>query len=316
MENNTELRLLRPRSLAAVISDGYRLFMGTFRSLFRSSWPVALVYALAFALLMGEVVNSIIPLQVALRTGGLSASAAPMPLFSSFAVLFWLLAVALLAAQAVGILREHKSTGTIVRPARWYGRLCLKPFLRVLVVALWMLLLSVIVNLLFAGLAMAIVKLGVVGSVARSVASMVLLLVVLLIVAALCLPFYYTVMRTLLADGKVRLSPPVQGYGLGLRHWGLLFATALVVGLFTGLLTLVCELPAVIMAMANTLAYVGMAQGDPLGMPESMATLTYCVFFVAGFIQAYVHLSTLYPFYYAYGSIEQQQQERLSAPKI
>ena len=36
----------------------------------------------------------------------------------------------------------------------------------------------------------------------------------------------------------------------------------------------------------------------------------YGVFFVAGFIQAYVHLSTLYPIYYAYGSIEQQEAER------
>ena len=117
-------------------------------------------------------------------------------------------------------------------------------------------------------------------------------------------------MRALLIDGKIQIAPPVRGYGRGLRHWGLLFATVFVVCLFTGLLTLVCELPAVIMATANTMAYVGLATGDPLGMPENMVPLTYVVFFVAGFIQAYVHLSTLYPIYYAYGSIEQQEAER------
>jgi hypothetical protein len=34
------------------------------------------------------------------------------------------------------------------------------------------------------------------------------------------------------------------------------------------------------------------------------------VFVIAGFIQAYVHLSTLFPLYFAYGSIEQQKIER------
>ena len=309
MENKTELTLLRPRSLAAVISDGYRLYTGTFRSLFRSSWPVAIVYALAFAFMVGNLVNNVIPMQVALQTSGVPLQPAAMGL-SAIAYLCYMLAAALLAAQALRTFREHKSTGDITRPAKWYGRLCLPCFLRILVTALWMYLLGIIIGMAFGALVGAILSMGVVGSIGKSIASLVLLLILAIIVVALCIPLYYTVMRAWLADGRVQLAPPVRGYGRGLRHWGLLFATFIVVCLFTGLLTLVCELPAVIMAIANTMAYAGMATGDPLGMPENMATLTYGVFLVAGFIQAFVHLSTLYPLYYAYGSIEQQEAER------
>ncbi|MBO7140843.1 MAG: hypothetical protein J6W19_09770 [Prevotella sp.] len=309
MDNKTELKLLRPRSLAAVISDGYRLYMGTFRSLFRSSWPVAIVYAIAFALFMGDLVNNVIPMQISLASSGMT-TLPPTIIFSSVLVLIYMLAVYLLAAQAVRAFREHKATDDITRPAKWYGRLCLKCFLRLLVVGLWMFLLGIVINIFFAAVVMGILSLGVVGSIGKSIASLVLLLILVALVIALIIPLYYTIMRALLIDGKIQIAPPVRGYGRGLRHWGLLFATVFVVCLFTGLLTLVCELPAVIMATANTMAYVGLATGDPLGMPENMVPLTYVVFFVAGFIQAYVHLSTLYPIYYAYGSIEQQEAER------
>lgn len=308
MENKTELKLLRPRSLAAVISDGYRLYMASFRSLFRSSWPVAIVYAIAFALFMGDLVNNVIPMQISLASSGMTTMP-PTIIFSSVLVLIYMLAVYLLAAQAVRAFREHKATDDITRPAKWYGRLCLKCFLRLLVVGLWMFLLGIVINIFFAAVVMGILSLGVVGSIGKSIASLVLLLILVALIIVLIIPLYYTIMRSLLV-GKIQLAPPVRGYSRGLRHWGLLFATVFVVYIFTGLLTLVCELPAVIMTAANTLAYVGLATGDPLGMPENMVPLTYVVFFVAGFIQAYVHLSTLYPIYYAYGSIEQQEAER------
>ena len=311
MENKNELLLLRPRSLSAVVSDGYRLYMGTFRTLFRSSWGVAVVYALAFALFMGNVVNNVIPLCVATYSPS-SLHHQPSAFFLHPFTLLYILAVLFLAAQAVRVLREHSATGGVSRPQHWYGRLCLKDFLRVLVVGLWAFVLAVVIDVVLVGIAYAALSLGIVGNLWKSVAFAVLILVLMLAIAAICLPFHYTFMRALIGgEGKVQLAPPVKGYAKGLRHWGLLFATTLVVSIFTGLLTLVCELPAVIMATANTMAYVGLAQGDPLGMPENMVPLTYVVFFIAGFIQAYVHLSTLYPLYYAYGSIEQQEAERL-----
>jgi hypothetical protein len=42
-----------------------------------------------------------------------------------------------------------------------------------------------------------------------------------------------------------------------------------------------------------------------------MALMAFLAFFIAGFVQAYVHLYSIFPLYYAYGSIEQQEQELL-----
>ena len=62
--------------------------------------------------------------------------------------------------------------------------------------------------------------------------------------------------------------------------------------------------------IANIKAYTGAAMGDPLGMPDYLPTLTFIAFTIAGFVQAYVHLVTLFPFYYAYGSIETLIKEK------
>lgn len=310
MEKNNELRLLRARSMASVVSDGYQLYMSLFRQLFRSSWIVAIFYALAFALMLGNYVNNLIPMEVTLKVFGHGALVANPETTSNVVyiaatTLLYILAATLLGAQAIHMFREHSATGDISRPQHWYGRLCLNSFLRLLAVVLWMMVIGVIVGVAFSGI---MVMMGLIGI--KGVTGIVFLALVTIIILALLVPLAYTIMRALLASKKVAVSPPLKGYALGLRHWGLLFTTLFVVSLFTYLLTLVCELPAVIIAVANANAYAGVAMGDPIGMPESMVPMTYCVFTVAGFIQAYVHLSSLFPLYYAYGSIEQQRIER------
>ena len=96
----------------------------------------------------------------------------------------------------------------------------------------------------------------------------------------------------------------------GLRYIGTLFVTLLITTIITALITLFCELPAFIIGTANIQAYMGAAMGDPLGMPDYRPTLTFIAFTIAGFVQAYVHLVTLFPFYYAYGSIETLIKEK------
>lgn len=224
MEKNNDLLLLRPRSIAAVVRDGYRLYMGNFRQLFRASWPMALLYALAFAWLMSNMVYYIIPLHV-------------VGLWHAISFAAFCLSALLLASYALAACREHKQSGSISRPKHWWGTW---PPLSALV---W------------------IIK-------------------------------------------SVRWGFTV------VRHWGMLFATLLVTAIITLLLTFFCELPGVIIGTANVKAYAGMFMGDELGMPDYLPTLTFVAFTIAGFIQAYVHLATIFPFYYAYGSIEQQRQER------
>lgn len=316
MEKESDLNLLHPRSMAAVIRDGYRLYMSSFKKLFRSSWIVAIVYAVAFALMMGNMVNNVVPMQTVIKAFGSQAimanpSYASTPLMTVLTTVLFVLAAMLLAAQGFCAFGEHIENGVISRTQKWYGRFCLRQFVKMLPVVFWLLVLSIIISAVFSAVVYGILSLGVVGNIWKSIASLCLLALLFIIVMALLVPLAYTVMRAMLAP-KLQLMPPIKGYARGLRHWGLLFATLFVVYIFTELLTLVCELPAVIIAIANTEAYAGLALGDPLGLPDHIVPMTYCVFTLAGFIQAYVHLSTLFPLYYAYGSIEQQEAERLN----
>ena len=80
--------------------------------------------------------------------------------------------------------------------------------------------------------------------------------------------------------------------------------------LVVGAATLFAALPAQVLSLANLQAEVGVLNGDPLGMPGYMGWLTAVVFTIAGFFQAYIHLSMLFPTYYMYGSIETQEEER------
>ena len=65
---------------------------------------------------------------------------------------------------------------------------------------------------------------------------------------------------------------------------------------------------------AKVVSLAGALQDDPTGMPDYMSWLNIVVFSLAGFIQAYIYLSSLFPFYYLYGSTEAQEKERKELP--
>ena len=77
-----------------------------------------------------------------------------------------------------------------------------------------------------------------------------------------------------------------------------------------GIASIVTTLPSLILLAANIQSLGGTIYGDPTGMPSYMIWMNMGVFTLAGFIQAYVNLSSLFPFYYLYGSIETQKKER------
>ena len=217
MKTKEDLMFQKTRSIASIFYDAYQLYTENFKQLFRASWPIAIIYALVFALATYLFISDLLPIVVTL------------PAFSATNWGAVLMASCLtLAAQLLFVLAALLWWG--VWPGLWYVKL------------LW---------------------------------------------KSVCFLF----------------RP-------GLRHFGTLFATFFITLLFTAVLTLFCELPAIIIGIANIKAYAGAAAGDPLGMPDYMGKLTFAAFVIAGFIQAYVHLITVFPFYYAYGSIDTLEKER------
>lgn len=232
----------KTRSIAAIISDAYQLYTENFKQIFRASWPIAIIYALTFALATFLIIHDVLPITLAIfHISSVDWMAVLSVCWLAIAVIvLFILAALLLASTAFGACKVHKATGEIPRPAHWWGQWP----------GLWYL--------------------------------------------------------------KMLWKAFIFFFNPGLRHFGTLFTTAFITMLFTMVLTFFCELPAIIIAIANIKAYTGQAAGDPLGMPDYLGTLTFIAFTIAGFIQAYVHLITVFPFYYAYGSINTLEKERKS----
>lgn len=315
MEMNQKLMLQKSRSISAVISDGYRLYTGHFKRLFRASWIAAIVYGLCFALTMNYLINDVLSLLVTVNTFGWSILDAidyrSTLLMAALSIGLFTLSALVLASYAFGACTVHSQTGQIERPAHWYGTFRLQSFLRLLVASVWLTLLLLVVCVLFGAIAYGVVSMGIVDSVWKSIATITLLVILACVCGAFLLPLAYPVVR-FVVNGTFTWRPPFGDYSLGLRHWSLLFVTVLVTAIITVTLTLVCELPAIIIAMANAKAYAGAAIGDPLNLPEQMVPMTTVAFVIAGFVQAYVHLYAIFPLYYAYGSIEQWRAESLA----
>lgn len=220
MHVTDDLKLQKTRSVAAITRDAYRLYTDHFKDIFLQSWTLALVYAVAFALMMHSLVS--------LQSCWLMLACTAL-----FAV-----AALLLASVSVGIARQVSAEQRITAPSHWWGSWPGRWYPRVL----------------------------------------------------------WHAVRWLLKAG--------------LRHFWTLAGVVFMTGVITTVLTFFCELPAIIIALANYKAHAGEAMGDPLGMPDYVAVLSVVAFTVAGFIQAYVHLVTVLPLCYAYGSIEMIKQER------
>ena len=99
-------------------------------------------------------------------------------------------------------------------------------------------------------------------------------------------------------------------FGSWMRHLGKVFIVTIVCITLVAILTLMTSLPTMILMAANWQSKIGMLNGDPAGMPSSVRWLSLGVFLVAGFIQAYVWLTSILPFYLMKGTMGIQDKEK------
>ena len=95
-----------------------------------------------------------------------------------------------------------------------------------------------------------------------------------------------------------------------LRHLGKWFIVSIVCLTIVGILTLLTSLPNIILMAANWQSQIGILNGDPSGMPDTVRWCSLLVFFIAGFIQAYVWLTFIPPFYLMKASMAIQDKEK------
>ncbi len=213
-----------PRSLQAVLSNGYQLYGKNFWRLLRSSWIQAVIYALLVGVSMTYFFSWLLPRLMLHGSFGLELT------YWCITLLLFLASAALFAcAGGVAPLQEHALTGNISKPRRWWGRWPWRLAWRSFVVLPRML--------------------------------------------------WKTIRR---------------------RQLGTLIAVSLAMLLVVIVATIVLQLPAVILAVANVEAQAGLADGDAVDVPRNLWLINLGTFSACGLLQAYIHLSTLFPLYYVW----------------
>lgn len=317
MNQSNEQSVFHVRSSRAVVTAGYRLYMSNFRRLLRSSWIAAIFYALCMGLFGSFYVIQMPKIIVTFFTQmpaneNYIAQMASTGIVLILLSLLFIIATIFLLSYGYAACREHMETGVIGMPLRWYGKLNKCMLLRTAQCMLWLLLLMTIIYAIVGGLAFLI------KSYLSPITAVVAMFCLLIIYFVALLPLSFTFTKYLLTPKCRFLSLVAPSYNTGMRHLGSIFIVTLVVAIFTSILTLVALLPANILYIANLQSQMGTLQGDPAGMPENLSTLNFVVFALMGFIQGYVYLSTIFPYYFLFGSIEKQEEERreLSTAKI
>ena len=76
------------------------------------------------------------------------------------------------------------------------------------------------------------------------------------------------------------------------------------------IVSVILLLPAIVVALANFHANLGVLFGDPLGMPSYIVPLTAVVMAFAGFVEVILRCGFHFIGYYCYGSIDTQEEEK------
>lgn len=315
MNKNDILQLFQSRSNGAVIRDGYKLYLGNFKTLLCRSWLSALIYAITVGLLIRTAIEQLPILATLGITGQVSISqmaeiAIENLIIVSVASLIFTVGAGILASAGFSALSEHQISGTISMPKKWYRQFDGRMLLRTAKLVVWMIIVDIIMSTILSGIAY-------IGLMALSpIASILLLIVAYITILAFLLPLEVIVIRYMLSEKSEHfVSTLTKYYAIGMRHWGGLFVVGFIMSIVVVILTIATEFPAFILFIANVQSQLGALQGDPLGMPSYMGWLNIIVFVIAGFIQAYVHLSFLFPMYYLYGSIITQEKEKSELKK-
>lgn len=313
METLTEATAMKSNSTVASIRLGYRLYAGNFKNLFKSSWLFALLFGLVCGAI-GTITSVRLP---AIIAQAMANPALAMSLGQEYIGLLGVCLTLIVVGGAFEIvfyscgfslLRGHIANGVIARPTKWLsidGWTAWRTAKGILSTILVYLLVGAVVGALY--------YIGVKVHVIKPDAYVGLAIWTVIAVTALfmtAIPMFFITTKYILDKNMRFWTLLVSDYKRSMRHFGYIFIVTLFVVVVIAVLTFVLQLPTVILSTANYQANLGVFYGDPLGMPSYIVTLTAIVFFISGFMQAYIRMSAIFPFYYMYGSIETQEEEK------
>lgn len=117
-------------------------------------------------------------------------------------------------------------------------------------------------------------------------------------------PLINVIMEIMLED-KPRIP---RSLVTGFRHWGYLFLTLVTSGLIMALLSVIICVPLYICVYGLIANHLGMAAGDPNGLPASFPVLLLFVGTLTVFMMLFVQIWQTYALAYAHGAIRTRDE--------
>lgn len=315
MEKSTEEMLMKNRSYNSCIATGYKLYTDNFRKIFKASWIWGLLYAVAVSIL-GAISAIQLP-KLTLMT--ISNANYNVPLYENPEYIT--LGLSLITVIIIGgiievifyscgisLLRQHQDTGKIAMPNSWF---CFdkKTAWRTIKAAFFYFIISLLFIIPLALLYWYCLR-DMLMQPKDYILSLSAVAIGIILLMCLTFPFGFTCIKYLLKGKGNFWNMLTKDYLTALCHYGFVFIILLISAIAVALVSCITSLPTFIISHANYIANIGMLLGDPLGMPTYITSLTVGVFFICGFIQAYIRMTFLFPTYYMYGTIETQEEEK------
>ncbi|MGN1376231.1 MAG: hypothetical protein ACI4V5_06730 [Prevotella sp.] len=102
-----------------------------------------------------------------------------------------------------------------------------------------------------------------------------------------------------------------KSYIVGIRHWGLLFITWMIISIIITSCCILASMPAIVILIAKGLSAFGENFiGDLSGLPAYFDILTFATFTFTSFICIYINVFAFLVYYLIYGSIEAREKGR------
>lgn len=281
---------LRKRSIAGCLKGTLQTLTMNFATIFRNTYQAALLYAMACTCVM--IMQTVVAMRGTMQP--------PVDIVVAYVALWVVMlgAYAILKAHAISLVNDNGFKKNRSRNMLFTGFQALA---------------AIAMSLLIAGAMVAVFLILVHKKTPPQTISNINILVALG-VTLLCLliyvPFTFSEMKYINADGTVRLSSIFRSYGRGLRHYGYLLGVILLAGFVYLLAAFVAFLPLFIVYSALGLNTFGMMNGDPSGLPSAFPWIVAAASLIVFFLLALLSLWMFYNLFFAYTSIEVMEKEK------
>ena len=288
-----EKELYKSRGFSACIQAATTLFINNFKNIVRQTWLPALLYTLCWA---GQITLILcnLPSYIFVSRVNSTPQNATVSLLSlaSLVFLIWLFVRVFNLLNGYGF---NKNLNRMLKLFVAYIVFCIA-FGIVLTLSIIAFTVPVAMNNTF--------------SIAFFYKMMIFLLIFLIIFFILILPLLYFIMKYMM-DEKVHIHKHFFSImKCGYRYYGFILATVFFTQLIYMLILAVATFPLTLLAGSAIQSAIGVANGDPTGLPNYFPYLVYLASFITCCISIPGNIWFYIVTYYMYGSIEAREKAR------